>query len=134
MCGDLGMKRADIRAALVALQVAGRVVEADLPQDLRKGRKQAFLCPSNIAERFGDIDPKPDENAQPSEPIPPDVSISPPYREMDGGDIAAPSFPSVPSISPNPDGDIGDIGGIEQRQPENGETEAMELEDYTEEF
>lgn len=46
----LGMSRGELREALVELEVNGRVVDADLPKDQRKGRRQTFICPAECAE------------------------------------------------------------------------------------
>jgi hypothetical protein len=48
----IGMTRAEIREALGILQARGRVVEAPLPQAMRKGGRQTFLCPANLAKDF----------------------------------------------------------------------------------
>jgi hypothetical protein len=56
VCGNLGMTRNEIRAALMALEMSGQVQNIDLPKHLRKGGKQFFLCPANLAAGFGEVD------------------------------------------------------------------------------
>jgi len=40
----------------MALELAGQVQNIDLPKHLRKGGKQFFLCPANLADSFGEVD------------------------------------------------------------------------------
>ena len=47
---DLGMSRRELRAAITALEVAGRVVPGTLPAALRQGSRQTYLRPINCAE------------------------------------------------------------------------------------
>lgn len=65
LCGSLGMTRNEIRAGLIALESAGQVQNVDLPKHLRKGGKQSFLCPVNLADRFGEVDADRPENPTP---------------------------------------------------------------------
>jgi hypothetical protein len=51
----LGMSRAEIREALGLLQARTRVINAPLPQQLRQGGRQTFLCPVNLAKDFGEV-------------------------------------------------------------------------------
>ncbi|OOZ34958.1 AAA family ATPase [Solemya velesiana gill symbiont] len=41
----LGMTRKDLRAAIVDLEITGRVVDTDLPKDQRHGNRKTFLKP-----------------------------------------------------------------------------------------
>jgi RecA-family ATPase len=54
--GRLSMSRAALRTALSKLQASARVVEAPLPKDRRQGGLKTFLCPSNLAAEFGEVD------------------------------------------------------------------------------
>ena len=104
----LDMTRAEIRKALTSLVLSGRIVDTPLPANLRQGRKQTFLCPANIAERFGDIEKNTGENDTTGDPISPTQSISPPVRDRNGGDIEAAFFSPLTSIPPRGFGDIGE--------------------------
>jgi RecA-family ATPase len=44
---DLSMSRRDLRAAITALEVAGRVVLAELPAEQRQGSRTHYLCPAD---------------------------------------------------------------------------------------
>lgn len=118
LCGDLDMKRNEVRAALTSLEVQGRVIEIELPKHLKQGRKQTYLSPFNSAEPFGDIGQKDTKTAHPDEPIPPSSLIPPPYRKINGGDIEAAILSPVDLNSAALFGGIGGIGGIGE-QPHN---------------
>ena len=55
---ELGMTRAELRAALATLQVSGRVIERPLPSQLCQGARQKFLCPAHCAEQSGAVGPE----------------------------------------------------------------------------
>ena len=46
----IGLSRSDARFALSVMEVDGRVVHSTLPDDLRQGGRQNFLCPAYLAE------------------------------------------------------------------------------------
>jgi RecA-family ATPase len=51
---NLGMTVKDLRRSVDLLLASGRLINAQLPQELRQGSKQTFLCPANSDERLSE--------------------------------------------------------------------------------
>lgn len=96
--GRFKISRNRLRMALAELQVSGRTVERDFPQEDRKGGKKTYLHPINLAANVGGIDP---ENTPAPATTPPDSTTSPPYRKRNGGEVDATVPISIFCTSPN---------------------------------
>ncbi len=83
----IGLTRLHGRGALNELLVSGRVVEVALQKKEKQGGKKSFFCPVDLAASFGEVEGKTevagDYLADPS-------TSPPPYRELNGGEVAAP--------------------------------------------
>jgi len=87
--GKSGLSRSRLRAALATLETNGRVTPRDLPPELRQGGRKVYLHPLNLAATSGEVPaniPPTDTRQDPTSPTP---TTSPPYRECNGGEVAA---------------------------------------------
>jgi hypothetical protein len=109
------MPRAKLRAALSSLIAAGRVIYAELPQELRHGGRKDYLhpvkaTPPRSASAAGGVGQK----STPTPPVSETPSTPPPpYREKNGGGVDAAVFP-LPSCQPAGEGwrGGGGVGGV----------------------
>ena len=101
--GKLKLPRARLRAALAALEAAGRLEERELPTDQRRGRKKHYLHCAKASGAMAAETP-PEQPTPP--PIAPDISIAPPYRETRNGAIDAVSVSPASLHCAKPNGAI----------------------------
>ena len=87
--GKSGLSRSRLRAALATLETNGRVTPRDLPTELRQGGRKVYLHPLNLAATSGEVPANilPTDTQQ--DPTSPTSTTSPPYRECNGGEVAA---------------------------------------------
>ena len=52
---EMDMTKAELRRAVVELEVSGRIAAAPLPPELRQGSRQSFLCPANCAGSVAEL-------------------------------------------------------------------------------
>lgn len=100
---ELSLSRAELRKAVNELQLAQRVVHANLPKELCQGAKKTFLCPANLAAYFGEID---GQDAQKTDGIAPTSISRRPIRKEKTARYTPPSSSSPPSVSPQDNGEI----------------------------
>jgi RecA-family ATPase len=125
-CRVMQMSRQELRDALAELQVSGRVVDEDLPKELKYGNRRTYLRPVHVADPFGEIDAEEPVSPPPNSP---GLITSPPYRERTGGEITPPVSPPAPCISPQGNGEIRRDwrDGEEAGESEEPELEVLEL-------
>lgn len=105
---ELGIPRNKLRAAIDELLVSERVLFKDLPEDRRQGGFKKYLHPVNFAaqsDESGEVDPSGSSTS-------PGPTTSPPYREKNGGEVAAACFSSRSTTSPKCAARYGEVGEV----------------------
>ena len=87
--GKSGLSRSRLRAALATLETNGRVTPRDLPPELRQGGRKVYLHPLNLAATSGEVPANIPPTDTHQDPTSPTSTTSPPYRECNGGEVAA---------------------------------------------
>lgn len=121
---NLKLTRTELRAALSELAISGRVSEKELPDDLKRGGRKAYLRPNlaGFETGNGEVGSKNGENMEASSP---GFTTSPPYRKKNGGEVDAACF-SSPFPQPRGEGSarFGDVGEVGSAFA--GETEILD--------
>ncbi|MGH8772163.1 MAG: hypothetical protein ACREV2_13460 [Burkholderiales bacterium] len=115
----LNLTRSELRKAIAALRVSGRIAERELPRDEQQGGRRTFLCPASTA---------PDPSAQYTSyqlaeaSIAPDISTAPPPIGKEERRSSTPfsSFPD-PAIAPNSTAQYGAVGAVDEKYPAGGD-------------
>ncbi|MGH8646456.1 MAG: AAA family ATPase [Gammaproteobacteria bacterium] len=109
----LKLTRRQVREAIAALRVSGRIVDRELPKEKQQGVRKTFLYPVPIPPNSPDPSAEYTSYPQDDASIPPDISIPPPPIGKQERRNSPPScFPSDPGIPPKCTAEYGGIGGI----------------------
>mgnify|MGYP003375766960 CR=1 FL=1 len=104
VAGDkLNLSRSRLRSALVTLEINGRVVSRDLPDDEKQGGRKTYLHPFQksrpyLAAPDGEVGEKTADFSAAEAPTSPSLTSPPPYREYNGGEVEPP-FNSPDSLN-----------------------------------